>query len=169
MNNINGLENKTKKITYIGIQLSIALIIFVIESQIPIIFPGIKLGLANAVSLFVMYTMGPKEAITIMILRTFLGSVFGGNLYGFFFSISGGLLSNMIMISLYKYYKNEISILFLSVAGAVFHNLGQLIVASFLISDVKIFLYFPILIIAGAITGVFVGIVVSNLTKRLGK
>lgn len=169
MNKIKGFQSKTKKITYMSLQLSIALIIFVIEGQIPVIFPGIKLGLANAVSLFVMYTMGPIEALTIMVLRTFLGSVFAGNLYGFLFSIGGGIISNGVMIALYKHYKSEISIPFLSMAGAIFHNIGQLIVASFLIKDIRIFLYFPLLFITGIFTGVFVGIVVSNLVNRIGK
>ncbi|SHK35397.1 heptaprenyl diphosphate synthase [Hathewaya proteolytica DSM 3090] len=156
-----------RKITYLGLCLGIALIIFAIEAQIPVFFPGMKLGLANSVSLFLMYTMGPTEALIIMILRTFLGSVFAGNLFGFVFSLAGGLVSNLAMIALKTHYKEDISIISISVAGGVFHNVGQLLAAATVISDFKIFIYFPLLMASGMATGAFVGIVVNELVKRI--
>lgn len=157
---------KLNKVLYLSMILCIALVIYVVEAQIPVIFPGIKLGLANAVSLFVLISFGGKEAITIMVLRTFLGAVFGGNLFGFFFSLGGGLLSNLAMICLYKYFKDEISIPWLSIGGAIFHNIGQLLVAAIVIGDFKIYFYLPILMIAAIITGYFTGVVAENLDKR---
>lgn len=157
---------KLNKVLYLSMILCIALVIYVVEAQIPVIFPGIKLGLANAVSLFVLISFGGKEAITIMVLRTFLGAVFGGNLFGFFFSLGGGLLSNLAMICLYKYFKDEISIPWLSMGGAIFHNIGQLLVAAIVIGDFKIYFYLPILMIAAIITGYFTGVVAENLDKR---
>lgn len=157
---------KLNKVLYLSMILCIALVIYVVEAQIPVIFPGIKLGLANSVSLFVLISFGGKEAITIMVLRTFLGAVFGGNLFGFFFSLGGGLLSNLAMICLYKYFKDEISIPWLSMGGAIFHNIGQLLVAAIVIGDFKIYFYLPILMIAAIITGYFTGVVAENLDKR---
>ncbi|SFB13165.1 Gx transporter family protein [Clostridium frigidicarnis] len=157
---------KLNRLLYLSMILCIALVIYVVEAQIPVIFPGIKLGLANAVSLFVLISFGGKEAITIMVLRTFLGAVFGGNLFGFFFSLGGGLLSNLAMICLYKYFKDDISIPWLSMGGAIFHNIGQLLVAAIVIGDFKIYFYLPILMIAAIITGYFTGVVAENLNKR---
>lgn len=159
----------TRKLLYLSMILGIALIIYFIESQIPVLFPGIKLGLANSVSLFVLISIGGKEAILIMVLRTFLGSVFGGNLYGFIFSLSGGILSNLVMIGLYRYFKDDISIKWLSIGGSIFHNIGQLSIAAFIIKNFRIYFYLPILMISAVITGYFVGVVVENLYKRLVK
>ncbi|GAA0784693.1 Gx transporter family protein [Hathewaya limosa] len=157
---------KTKKLLILSMMLGMALVIYVIESQIPVLFPGIKLGLANSISLFALLCFGWKEAIIIMVLRTFLGAVFGGNLFGFLFSLSGGILSNIVMICLYKYFKDEISISWLSVGGAIFHNIGQLLIAAFIIKDFRIYFYLPVLMISAVITGYFIGIVVELLRKR---
>lgn len=158
--------NKVKKMLYLSMILGIALVVHVIEAQIPVIFPGIKLGLANAVSLFVLISFGGKEAITIMILRTILGSIFGGNAFSFFFSLLGGLFSNIVMIWLYGYFKDEITIPWLSIGGAIFHNIGQLLVAAVVVKDFKIYFYLPILMIAAVITGYFTGIIARELHKR---
>ncbi len=158
--------NKVKKMLYLSMILGIALVVHVIEAQIPVIFPGIKLGLANAVSLFVLISFGGKEAITIMILRTILGSIFGGNAFSFFFSIFGGLFSNIAMIGLYGRFKGEISIPWLSIGGAIFHNIGQLLVAAVVVKDFKIYFYLPILMTAAVITGYFTGIIAGELHKR---
>lgn len=157
---------KVNKLLYLSMLLGIALIVHVIEARIPVIFPGIKLGLANAVSLFVLVTFGGKEAITIMILRTIIGSIFGGNIFGFLFSLAGGLLSNTSMILLYNYFKDDISIPWLSIAGAIFHNIGQLLIASIVIGDFRMYIYLPVLMIAAVITGYFTGIICYNLKKR---
>ncbi|MFX0548113.1 Gx transporter family protein [Hathewaya histolytica] len=159
----------TKKLLYLGFCIGIALVIYFVEAQIPVLFPGIKLGLANSVSLFVLFFFGWKEAIAVMIIRTFLGSLFGGNLFAFFFSLSGGLFSNIVTIIALKYFKEDVSIEWLSVLGAVFHNIGQLLIAAFLIRDFRIYFYFPILNISSIITGYFTGIVTKNLYLRLNK
>lgn len=158
--------NKTKKMLYLSMLLGAALAVYVIESQIPVIFPGIKLGLANTVSMYVLLVFGWKEAIAIMVLRTFIGAMFGGNLFSFLFSISGGTLSTISMILLYRYFKDEISIPYLSVGGALFHNIGQLFAASIVVKDFRMYIYLPILMIAAVITGWFTGIICNELYNR---
>ena len=122
--------------------------------------------LKHEYQLYVLVTFGGKEAITIMILRTIIGSIFGGNIFGFLFSLAGGLLSNISMILLYNYFKDDISIPWLSIAGAIFHNIGQLLIASIVIGDFRMYIYLPVLMIAAVITGYFTGIVCYNLKKR---
>jgi len=161
--------NKTKKMVVLSLLVSIALIIYVIEGQIPVLFPGIKLGLANLISLTALIIFGWKEALLIMFLRTLLGSMFGGSMSAFMFSIAGGLLSNIIMILLYKYFKNSISIWSISILGAIFHNIGQLLVASFVIQDLRIYIYLPVLLISAVVTGYFIGICTNFLIKHLNK
>jgi heptaprenyl diphosphate synthase len=161
--------NKTKKMVLLSILVSIALVIYLIEAQIPILVPGIKLGLANSISLVALILIGWKEAFLIMVLRTLLGSMFGGSLSAFMFSIAGGILSNIVMVLLYKWFKNSLGIPTISVCGAVFHNIGQLLVASFIVQDLRIYVHLPILLISAIVTGYFIGILSSILKVRLGK
>jgi heptaprenyl diphosphate synthase len=161
---------KTKKMVLLSILVAMALVIYLIEAQIPVLFPGIKLGLANSISLVALILLGWKEALLIMILRTILGSIFGGGLSAFMFSIAGGLLSNVVMILLYKYFKNSLSIPIISVCGSVFHNVGQLLVASLIVSDFRLYIYYlPLLLIAAIVTGYFIGILANILKIRLEK
>ncbi|MBU3144231.1 Gx transporter family protein [Clostridium sp. CF012] len=160
---------KTKKMVLISILVAIALVIYLIEAQIPVLFPGIKLGLANSISLVALILFGWKEAFLIMVLRTLLGSIFGGGLSALLFSFAGGLLSNIVMVLLYKYLKNALSLPTISVCGAIFHNVGQLLVAAFIIKDLRIYLYLPVLLISAIITGYFIGTLASVLKNRLEK
>ena len=160
---------KTKRMVLLSMLVAIALVIYLIEGQIPVLFPGIKLGLANSISLVALILLGWREAFLIMILRTLLGSIFGGGMPAFMFSIAGGILSNIVMVILYKYFRKYISIPTISVCGAVFHNIGQLLVAGFIINDLRIYVYLPVLLIAAIITGYFIGILSSILKSRLEK
>lgn len=160
---------RTRKMVLLSLLTSIALVIYVIEAQIPVILPGIKLGLANAVSLLALIIMGPKEAITIMILRTLLGSLLGGSMSSFLYSISGGILSNIVMIILYKKFKESFSLWSISISGAIFHNIGQLFVAALVVQDFKIYFYLPILMISALVTGYFIGLVTNFLSNHLEK
>lgn len=160
---------KTKKMIFLSFLTSMALVIYVLESQIPILFPGIKLGLANIISLTALILIGWKEALIIMLLRTLLGSMFGGSMSAFMFSIAGGILSNIVMILLYKFFKNSISLWTISICGAIFHNIGQLLVASFVIQDLRIYVYLPVLLISAIVTGYFIGLCTKFLITHLKK
>lgn len=161
--------NKTKRMVFLSFLVSIALVIYIVESQIPVLFPGIKLGLANIISLAALILLGWKDALLIMLLRTLLGSIFGGSMSAFMFSIAGGLLSNIVMIILYKYFRNSMSLWTVSICGAVFHNIGQLLVASFVVQDLRIYIYLPILLISAVLTGYFIGLCTKFLTTHLDK
>ncbi|MBA5850295.1 Gx transporter family protein [Clostridium sp. cel8] len=162
-------NNKIRKMIFLSFMTSIALVIYVLEAQIPVIFPGIKLGLANMISLAALILLGWKESLIIMFLRTLLGSIFGGSMSAFIFSITGGILSNIVMILLYKYFKNSISIWVISICGAIFHNIGQLLAASIIIQNFRIYIYLPILLISAVITGYFIGLCTNFLTSHIKK
>lgn len=161
--------NKTKRMVFLSFLVSIALVIYIIEAQIPVLFPGIKLGLANMISLAALILLGWKEALLIMILRTTLGSIFGGTMPSFMFSLAGGFLSNIVMIILYKNFKNSMSIWTISICGAVFHNIGQLFVASIVVQNFRIYVYLPVLLVSAVLTGYFIGLCTKFLTTHLTK
>lgn len=163
------MKNNTKKMVLLSLMTSIALVIYVLEAQIPVLFPGIKLGLANMISLTALILLGWREALIIMFLRTILGSIFGGSMSAFIFSICGGILSNIAMILLYKFFKDSLSLWSISICGAIFHNIGQLFAASIIIKDFRIYVYLPVLLISAVITGYFIGLCTNFLITHLRK
>lgn len=161
--------NKTKRMVFLSFLVSIALVIYIIEAQIPVLFPGIKLGLANIISLTALLLLGWKEALLIMLLRTILGSIFGGTVASLMFSLAGGILSNVVMIILYKYFKNSMSLWTISICGAVFHNIGQLFIASIVVQDFRIYIYLPVLLVSAVLTGCFIGLCTKFLAAHINK
>ncbi len=164
--------NKTSKMIYISSLVSMALILFTIENMIPVPFitPGAKLGLANLVIMMAIYTLDNyKEAFLVLILRIILSSLLVGNLSTLIYSSVGGILSFFTAILVKELFKDKVSIIGVSASAAVFHNIGQLIVASLILNNLGIFLYLPILSIAGIGTGIFVGISSNYLLTHLRK
>jgi heptaprenyl diphosphate synthase len=159
----------TRKMVILSVLISQALVLHVIERMIPVPIPvpGIKLGLANVISLFTIMIFGWKEALLVVFLRTMLGSFFGGGISSFLYSIAGGILSALVMAILYKYFSKVFSIVAISVVGAVFHNVGQILVASMVVSNANLFFYLPVLLIAGVITGIFIGLTVQMTMRPL--
>lgn len=161
---------KTKKLTLIAVLLGLALIIFVLEAQLPPIVPvpGIKLGLANIITLTALYLLGKREAFIILILRVVLSSVFTGNFVGFLYSIAGGLVSFAFM-STVSLFIRENRMWVTSVFGATGHNLGQIGAAVFIMKTAQLLWYLPVLMISAVITGVFTGAAAQLTIKRLRK
>lgn len=160
---------KTKKLALLSILLAFALALHIFERSLPIpmIAPGVKLGLANIITLLIIIMFGFKEAALVVFMRTFLGAIFGGGFLAFLFSLSGGLLSTIIMALMYKKFSKYFSIMAISTIGAIFHNIGQITVASFVIENINLFYYLPVLLFSGIITGIFIGLVVQFLLKPL--
>jgi len=158
------------RITRLGILISMALSLHVLEAYIPVplAFPGVKLGLANIVTIFGIVFLGLKDTMIIITTRCFLGSVFASNLMGFFFSITGGILSGLIMYYLYTRASNLFSLQVISIIGGVSHNAGQLLAASLILENFRVFYYMPVLIISGVIMGLFIGTVSLASFRVLG-
>ena len=129
------------------------------------IIPGIKLGLANIVVLTAMYAFGSRDAFIISMVRIVLVAITFSNTFTMIYSIAGGLLSWLIM-SLFKK-TNKFSMIGVSVAGGVAHNIGQLIVAAILMETISLIYYLPILIVGGIVTGIIIGWLGRSILKIL--
>ncbi len=154
------------RVGYLGVFLALALICSYIESLIPFYFgvPGMKLGLTNIVILLLLYYDGPLDALLISVMRVLLAGFMFGNAFSIIYSLAGGLLSLAIMV-LMKHLK-KFHMITISVCGGIFHNLGQIMVAVFVVENVYLFGYFPFLFIGGAITGFLIGIIAYEIWKR---
>jgi heptaprenyl diphosphate synthase len=166
-----------RKMMYISLLVSMALVLHIFENMIPVPFitPGAKLGLANVITVIALYTLDYKEAFLVVLLRIVLSVMFGGSISRLMYSLSGAVLSYISMLIIKKIGKNHISIIGVSSVGAVFHNIGQLIVASLIVSTFGVMLYLPIITIAGVGTGIFVGLTANfavahlkSISKRMG-
>ena len=144
-----------------------ALIFSYVETLIPIQFgiPGVKLGLANLIIVIALYRMKLSEAYLLSIVRVLLAGFIFGNYFSIIYSLAGGLLSLTVMALLRK--KGGFSVIGVSIAGGVFHNIGQLIVASVIVETFSVMYYVPVLLIAGLVTGLLIGIASDGMLKRL--
>lgn len=150
---------------------AVSLIIFVVEAQIPPIvpIPGVKLGLANIITLTAMVLMGRRDAGLILLCRIVLGSAFAGGISGLLFSIAGGALAYVIMCLLLNAFRDKL-IWVLSIFGAIGHNIGQLAAALLVTGTPMIAVYYgPALLAAGILTGAFTGLGAMFLLKALDK
>ncbi len=171
VNMINTNMGKTKKIVVLALLTAQALVLSIVENRIPlpVTLPGIKLGLANIIVLTTIVFFDLKDVLLIVFLRTILSSLFTGGFTGFLFSISGGILSSLVMNFLYKKMFKVFSIMGISIAGAVMHNLGQLLMASIVMKDFSVMMYLPMLLLSAVIMGSFTGLCANYLIKALRK
>lgn len=151
-----------------GVFLALALICSYVESLIPISFgiPGVKLGLTNIVVVLMLYYIGAKEALAVSVCRIVLAGFLFGNLFSILYSLAGGLLSFLIMWAVKR--TGKLGILPVSVCGGIFHNIGQLAVAALVVENYNVFYYLPVLLLAGAATGLAIGVVAQELIIRIG-
>ena len=150
-----------------GVFTALALLFSYIESLIPfhIGIPGVKLGLANLIIVIALYKMNARQAFLLSVTRIVLAGFLFGNLFSILYSLAGGMLSLIVMILLKK--QNGFSVMGVSVAGGVFHNVGQLVIAMLVTESLNLFYYVPVLMISGLITGIFIGIIANEMLKRL--
>ena len=163
---------KTSKMVYIGLLVAQALVLHIIERSIPVPFitPGAKLGLANLTTVISLYTLDrKKDAFLVLFLRLILSTMFGGNLSSFMYSVTGGILSFLSMILIKELFKDKVSIIGVSSTGAIFHNVGQLIIASLIVNNIGVMLYLPILSTIGIGTGIFIGVTANYAVTHLRK
>lgn len=158
---------KTKKIAACGLLCAAALIFSYIEFLLPISIgiPGIKLGLANIVVVLCIYSIGPEYAAFINLARILLAALLFGNAFSVLYAVSGAVLSFVVMLLLRK--TGLFSVIGVSMAGGVFHNAGQIIMAAVIMQTKDIILYFPVLLIAGIITGIINGFISTLVLSKL--
>ena len=160
---------KTSKLTTLGLLTAIALTIFLVESQIPAMvpLPGVKLGLANIVTVFAVFALSPKDAILVLSARIFLGAVFSGNFSTIFYSAAGGFCAILVTIGLRKILKQN-QLWVAGCLGAVAHSMGQMAMAMAitLTATPGLAVYLPFMIAVSIVTGTFTGLCAQFLVNR---
>lgn len=156
------------RLARLGILTAVALIIFIVELQIPNPFPipGVKLGLANIVTVYAVYRYRAAEAAMLTAVRITLGAVFAGNIMALLYSACGSLLCLTGMLLL-KRIIDEKHLWVASVCGAVLHNTGQMAAALLVTQTPSLLWYFPFLLVAGCLAGLFTGVCAQLLLPRL--
>lgn len=160
---------KTKKIAYLGLLTALAFIFSYIETLVPVNIgiPGAKLGLANLVILVALYTIGERNAFLLSVVRIVLVGFTFSNLASMLYSMAGGILSFGAMYLAKR--SGKLSVTGVSVMGGVFHNIGQIIMAIWVVKTASLIYYLPVLIIAGLLSGIVIGILGAMVTKRVKK
>jgi len=158
---------RERKVALYGLLTALAFVLSYIEAQIPVLFavPGMKLGLTNLVILFSLYRMSSRDALLLNVVRMILVAATFGNLFSLAYSLAGGILSWLAMILLKR--SKKFSMVGVSVAGGVAHNVGQILVAIFVLETGKLIYYLPVLLVSGLAAGVVVGILGGELVKRI--
>ena len=156
-----------KKTAYLGLFAAIAIIFGYVESLIPFFagIPGMKLGLANLAVLFILEKYSWKEAALVSTVRILVIGFLFGNMFSILYSLAGAALSLTVMTLMKNF--SGFSILGVSVAGGFSHNIGQLIVASLIVENTSLLYYAPVLLISGVATGLLIGFLTGEITKRI--
>ena len=155
------------RITRLALLTAIALTIFMAEAQLPVIpVPGVKLGLANIVTVYVIFAMGPWDALLVLSARVFLGAVFSGQPMTLIYSAAGGLLSWCVLCLLGRLLTDR-QIWLASPVAAIFHNIGQLLAAAAVLRSWAVLAWLPYLVIAAVLAGLFTGVAAQVLLRRL--
>lgn len=159
-------NNKAKNAALFGMMIALAFTLSYLESLLPFHFgiPGVKLGLANLVVVAALYLKNEKTAFPVAVIRILLAGLTFGNTFSLLYSLCGGLLSFAVMC-LAK--RTRLSVIGVSTAGGVAHNIGQIAVAAVVMGTAKIVYYLPVLLVAGTVTGVLIGIAAKMTLDRL--
>ena len=163
------MRAKTKQLALCAVLTALALGLSVMENMFPVTavipLPGVKLGLANIVTVFALYTLGSKQALSILIARCLLGSLFAGNASALLFSLMGGVLAMLVMISLKQF--RRLSLFGVSIGGAAAHNIGQIGASIITLGDTAVLGYLPVLLGVSLITGTVTGLVAALLFRAM--
>lgn len=161
---------KTKKLVFLGVMASLALVLAFLESLLPPVaaaLPGVKMGLPNIVILFILYRYGIREAAAVSLVRLLLAALLFGSALTLAYSAAGAALSLAVMAVLR--HTGAFSTVGVSLSGGVAHNVGQILVAVFLLGTAELAYYLPVLVISGTVGGVLVGLCGAFLLGRLGQ
>ncbi|MDQ0196291.1 Gx transporter family protein [Paenibacillus wynnii] len=162
-----------KRTVIIAIFSAVAVVLGILEAQIPLVgmglMPGAKLGFANIMILTCIYFLRGRDALLLVILKTLLTAFLLGTFSSLLFSLCGSLLSFLIMFLMVRFGRKRFSLIGISIAGGLAHNIGQLLAASVVFSSSSILYYLPLLLITGVVTGIAVGFAVRYLVDSLSK
>ncbi len=162
---------KTKKLTFRAILLTMIIVLSIFEASLPpmpFLPPGVKIGLANVVAMYALFFIGKSTAYALSVAKSVFVFISRGVVAGFL-SICGGMLSITIIVLIVIIFKNKLSYVAISIFGAVFHNIGQIIACFFILESSYIFYYIPFLILSGVIMGTVTGIALKSIMPALDK
>jgi len=163
----SGKQGSTARKVAVGaVFTALALVFSWIEFLLPGVgIPGVKLGLANLIIVIVVYRLGYRYAWIVNIARIVLAGLMFTGLFSMLYSLAGGVVSLTVMCLLHR--TGMFSVIGVSMGAAVAHNFGQILVASFVIEDIRMFSYFPVLVLSGIVSGILIGIIAFLIMKRL--
>lgn len=163
------MKISAKQLTLCAVLAALALALSYIESFFPLTLliplPGVKLGLANIVTVFALYTLGSSMALCILLVRCTLGALFAGNASALIFSLLGGISAMRVMIALHK--SKRLSIFGVSIAGAAAHNCGQVCAAMLTLGSLAPLSYLPFLLLVSLFTGALSGFIAALLFRAM--
>lgn len=160
-------QDRNKRLTLAALLAALALIFSYVEAMIPspVTIPGVKLGIANLVILIALYQLDIRYAFAINIVRILVSGLLFSGVFGMMYSLAGGVLSLIVMWLLKR--TGLFSMVGVSMAGGVAHNIGQILVASIIVSDIRMFIYLPVLMFSGIISGILIGFIGYYVSKAL--
>ena len=159
---------KTKKLVFMALLTAAALTVFVVENQLPapVPIPGVKLGLANIITLVAMVLLGKKEAGAVLLVRVLMGAVFAGSPSTLLFSAAGGVLAYLVMCLTLGLFSDR-QLWIVSALAGLAHNAGQLLTCALVVKTPGVLAYGPVLAVSGILTGVFTGLAAMYLLRAL--
>lgn len=162
-------RSRSQIVAHVALMASLALIFSYVEAIIPYNpgIPGVKLGIANIVTVIALYKFGWKDAAAVSLIRIVVAGLLFNGLFGMLYALAGAVISFVGMVVLKR--TGLFSITGVSMAGGVLHNLGQLLVAAALIEDLRMFFYFPVLLFSGIISGIAIGVAATLILRALKK
>lgn len=160
-------DYKARRVALYGMLIALAFIFSYVESMfpMPVPVPGVKVGLANLVNVVGLYTVGVAGTAAVSLVRIVLVGFTFSNVFSMIYSLAGGILSLLVMILAKK--TGAFSKVGVSILGGIFHNIGQLTVAAFVTKTAGVFTYFPILLVAGVVTGAVIGLLGGMIVERI--
>lgn len=159
----------TRRILIVGLLSGLALALALLENALPLPAPGVKPGLANAVSLLALLLYGPRTAWSVLAVRLLLAGLFSGNLFALGCSVAGGMAAMTVMTLLFRGAAGEMSPPVVSAAGAVTHNAAQLLFVVVLLGSRALLAYLPLLVVSGLASGLAVGFLAGWTAERLDR
>lgn len=160
---------RVKRLSQLSLLTAFSLCVYIIEAQLPPLtaIPGIKLGLSNIFTVVTFHLLGPIAALSQLVVRILLGNLITGHITSIGFSLSGGILAYLILFTLQKIPQNQLWAV--SMLSAVMHNIGQLLLAAFVVGSGAVFWYFPILLLSALASGLLTGLTALYVLRKLMK
>ncbi len=163
-------SQSVKRLSVYGLLIALAFVLSYVETLIPmaalgIVIPGVKIGLANVVVMVALYTMGARDALVLSLIRILLVGFTFGNTVSMIYSLGGGLLSYLVMVLLKK--AKVFQMITVSIAGGIFHNVGQILMAMLVLENAGVAAYLPVLFLSGTVTGLLIGLLGGEVAKRI--